>query len=103
MSKRLQMTMSDDLMALVDRFAKFSGISRAAAVSVLCAQALSQSKAVDTMSELLVAYKEEQLKQGQSKDEKQDSKDVPPHRQPERSERRNETQFHLIDHHISGY
>lgn len=62
MSKRLQMTMSDELMTLVDKFAKFNGISRAAAVSVLCSQALSQSNAMQTMSELMQAYNEEKGK-----------------------------------------
>lgn len=62
MSKRLQMTMSDELMVLVDKFAKFNGISRAAAVSVLCSQALSQSNAMQTMSELMQAYNEEKGK-----------------------------------------
>jgi len=64
MSKqRLQLAMSDDLLSLVDKFAKSSGISRAAAVSVLCSQALSQSEAIHTMSELLEAYKREEEKQ----------------------------------------
>ena len=62
MSKRLQMTMSDELMTLVDKFAKFNGISRAAAVSVLCSQALSQSNAMQTMSELMQAYNKEKGK-----------------------------------------
>jgi hypothetical protein len=56
------MTMSDELMVLVDKFAKFNGISRAAAVSVLCSQALSQSNAMQTMSELMQAYNEEKGK-----------------------------------------
>lgn len=59
MSKRLQMTMSDELMGLVDKFAKFNGISRAAAVSVLCSQALSQSNAMQAMSDMMKVYKTE--------------------------------------------
>lgn len=62
MSKRLQLTMSDDLVSLVDQFAKFNGISRAAAVSVLCSQALSQSNAMQAMSDMMKVYKEEAFK-----------------------------------------
>jgi hypothetical protein len=61
-SKRLQMTMSDELMGLVDKFAKFNGISRAAAVSVLCSQALSQSNAMQAMSDMMKVYQEEAKK-----------------------------------------
>lgn len=62
MSKKLQLTFSDELMVLVDQFAKFNGIARSAAVSVLCSQALSQSNAMQAMSEMMKVYKSESEK-----------------------------------------
>jgi len=62
MSKRLQISMSDDLVGLVDQFAKFNGISRTSAISVLCSQALSQSNAMQAMSDMMKVYKDEALK-----------------------------------------
>lgn len=59
MSKKLQLTFSDELMVLVDQFAKFNGIARSAAVSVLCSQALSQSNAMQAMSDMMKLYKSE--------------------------------------------
>ena len=53
MSKRVVLTMSDELVNLVDRFASFNNISRAAAVSVLCSQALSQTEALTTFKRML--------------------------------------------------
>jgi len=49
-------------MTLVDQFAKFNGIARSAAVSVLCAQALSQSNAMQAVSDMMKAYKVESEK-----------------------------------------
>ena len=59
MSKKIQLTFSDELMVLVDRFAKFNGIARSAAVSVLCSQALSQSNAMQAMSDMMSLVKAE--------------------------------------------
>lgn len=59
MSKKLQLTFSDELMAMVDQFAKFNGIAKSAAVSVLCSQALSQSNAMQAMSDMMKVYKNE--------------------------------------------
>jgi len=58
-SKKIQLTFSDELMVLVDRFAKFNGIARSAAVSVLCSQALSQSNAMQAMSDMMSLVKAE--------------------------------------------
>jgi hypothetical protein len=62
-SKRLQITMSEDLTNLVDQYAKSCGISRAGAVSVLCAQALSQNKAFMALPDLVEMCKKENGKQ----------------------------------------
>lgn len=59
MSKKIQLTFSDELLVLVDQFAKFNGIARSAAVSVLCSQALSQSNAMQAMSDMMKVYNEE--------------------------------------------
>lgn len=69
MSKKLQLTFSDDLMILVDQFAKFNGIARSAAVSVLCSQALSQSNAMQAMSDMMKVYKAETEKKQLSNDD----------------------------------
>lgn len=56
MSKKIQITMSEDLLARVEKFAKYTGIPRATAISVLCSQALAQDRTVDTLSDIVAAY-----------------------------------------------
>lgn len=70
MSKKIQVTMTDDLLAMVEKFAKVSGIPRASAVCVLCSQALANSQAIEALSGLVEAYKTEQKKQESAKNEK---------------------------------
>lgn len=70
MSKKIQVTMSDDLLTMVEKFAKVSGIPRASAVCVLCSQALANSQAIEALSGLVEAYKTEQKKTETAKSEK---------------------------------
>ena len=53
MSKRIGLTMSEELVTMVDKFANLNNISRAAAICVLCSQALTQSEAITTFKRML--------------------------------------------------
>lgn len=53
MSKRVAVTMSDELASMVDKFADLNNISRAAAICVLCSQALAQSDALNTLKRMM--------------------------------------------------
>ena len=55
LSKRIGLTMSDELVRMVDKFADLNNISRAAAICVLCSQALSQSDALETLKRMMDA------------------------------------------------
>lgn len=52
-TKRVGLVMSDELVAMIDRFAELNNISRSAAICVLCSQSLSQSQALDTLKRLM--------------------------------------------------
>lgn len=65
MSKKIAVTMPDDLLSMVEKFAKLSGIPRASAVCVLCSQALANNRAIDVLSGVVEAYRTEQDKQKQ--------------------------------------
>ena len=56
MSKRIGLTMSDELVDMVDKFAKLNNVSRAAAICVLCSQALTQSQAIETFTKMMNVY-----------------------------------------------
>lgn len=70
MSKKIQVTMTDSLLAMVEKFARLSGIPRASAVCVLCSQALANNQAIDALSGFVEAYKAEQKGKGSVKSEK---------------------------------
>lgn len=61
-TKRVQLVMSEELVAAIEKFAKYSGISRSGAISVLCSQALSQNQAFSVLPDIMAAYKREQDK-----------------------------------------
>lgn len=68
MSKRVQITMSEDLLSRVEKYAKFTGIPRATAICVLCSQALAQTRTVDVLGDVVEAYKETQKRMGDGTD-----------------------------------
>lgn len=63
MSKRFSFTMSDELAKMIEDYASLNNISKAAAISVLCSQSLTQNKAFSVLPELMAIYKNEQDKQ----------------------------------------
>lgn len=52
-TKRVGLVMSDELVAMIDSFARLNNISRSAAICVLCSQSLSQTQALDTLKRLM--------------------------------------------------
>ena len=52
-TKRIGLVMSDELVAMIDRFAELNNISRSAAICVLCSQSLTQSEALTTFKRML--------------------------------------------------
>lgn len=63
MSKRFAFTMSDELAKMIEDYATLNNISKAAAISVLCSQSLTQNKAFSMLPDLMAAIKKEQEKQ----------------------------------------
>ena len=53
MSKRIGLTMSDELVRMIDKFADLNSITRAAAICVLCSQSLAQSDALETLKRMM--------------------------------------------------
>lgn len=49
MSKKFLVTMSDDLLIMVEKFAKLCGIPRSSAICVLCSQALADNKVIEAL------------------------------------------------------
>lgn len=63
---RINVQLDSEVLRQVDEYAKFNGLTRAGAVSVLCMQTIQQSKALDMMKgfednmKKLLALKSEQ-------------------------------------------
>jgi hypothetical protein len=55
--------MSDELAKMIEDYATLNNISKAAAISVLCSQSLTQNKAFSMLPDLMAAIKKEQEKQ----------------------------------------
>jgi len=60
-NKRLQITMNPELLIRVDDYAKKSGVSRSAAISLLCSDMLQQKSFLAKFPQLMAAYQEEKL------------------------------------------
>ena len=58
-NKRLQITMNPDLLIRVDEYAENSGVSRSAAISILCSDMLQQKSFLAQFPQLMAAYQED--------------------------------------------
>lgn len=59
---RVNLNLSDDLVKEIDEYAKSLHITRTAAISVLCSNALQGIKTVGAVDSMMKAYQQEQLK-----------------------------------------
>lgn len=60
---KINMNISEELLADIDAYAKSLHITRTAAISVLCSNALQGIRTVGAMESMMTAYQEEQAKQ----------------------------------------
>ena len=68
-NKRLQITMNPDLLIRVDEYAEDSGVSRSAAISILCSDMLQQKSFLAQFPQLMAAYQEEKRVQEEKRKE----------------------------------
>lgn len=68
-NKRLQITMNPDLLIRVDEYAENSGVSRSAAISILCSDMLQQKSFLAQFPQLMAAYQEEKRVQEEKRKE----------------------------------
>lgn len=61
---RINLNLAEDLVKDIDAYAKSLHITRTAAISVLCSNALQGIKTVDVVETMMNAYQAEQAKQG---------------------------------------
>ena len=62
MPKKFLITMSDDLLAIVEKYAKLASVPRSSAICVLCAQALANNNVIDVLPGVVRACRSEQDK-----------------------------------------
>lgn len=67
---RINLNLAEELVKDIDAYASSLHITRTAAISVLCSQALQGIKTVDVVGTLMNAYSAEQAKKG-AKDKEQ--------------------------------
>lgn len=61
---RINLNLAEDLVKDIDVYAKSLHITRTAAISVLCSNALQSIKTVDVVETMMNVYKAEQVKDG---------------------------------------
>lgn len=63
MSKKIMISVDDGLLSEIEAYATRMHLNRSASIAVLCSTALQAQKSLNTMDELLKAYREERVLQ----------------------------------------